>query len=270
MRAETGAAMSDGGKIYCFEHILVERHDNGIVLFTLNRPERLNATDAVLHEELARLPREFDADPNGKVAILTGAGGAFSAGGDYDMMASDQEDYARRVQIMHEAMEIVYGIAECRKPIVSAINGAAAGAGLAAALLADISIVSDEAVLADGHAPIGLVAGDHAVLIWPLLCSLAKAKLYALTGRRITGREAERIGLVSISVPPDKVVATAFEVAEELARCAPLALELTKRSFNHWIRGAMPAFEASVAYEMVTAFDPAFVERMESYRHRRR
>jgi enoyl-CoA hydratase len=255
---------------YDFKNILVEHRPNGVVVFTLNRPDRMNATDAVLHDELAQFPKLFDADPDGKVAVLTGAGKAFSAGGDYDMMASDQEDYHRRVQIMQEAMDIVYGIADCRKPIVSAINGAAAGAGLAAALMADISVVSEEAVLADGHAPIGLVAGDHAVLIWPLLCSLAKAKLYALTGRRINGREAERIGLVSMAVPPAEVLDTALEIADELAERSPLALQLTKRSFNHWIRDAMPAFESSLAYEMVTAFNPDFVQGLDKWRNRKR
>jgi enoyl-CoA hydratase len=186
------------------------------------------------------------------------------------MMASDQEDYGRRVQIMQEAMDIVYGIADCKKPIISAINGPAAGAGLAAALIADVSVASDDAVLADGHAPIGLVAGDHAVLIWPLLCSLAKAKLYALTGRRITGREAERIGLVSVAVPAEHVLDTAMEIADELAQRSPLALQLTKRSFNHWIRAAMPAFESSLAYEMVTAFNPDFVAGLDRFRNRNR
>ncbi|MGE0666558.1 MAG: enoyl-CoA hydratase/isomerase family protein [Sphingomonadales bacterium] len=255
---------------YDFERILVERRDGGIVLFTLNRPERMNTTDAVMHRELARLPRLLDVDDEARAGVITGAGKAFSAGGDYETIAAEAGDYGRTVEMMRETTQILYGMVECRKPIVSAINGPAAGAGLAVALLADVSVVAEDTVLSDGHTRIGLAAGDHAALIWPLLCSMAKAKLYLLTARKIDGREAERIGLVSAAVPRERVLDEALAIARELAERPPLAVELTKRSLNHWIRAAMPAFESSLAYETVTSFSPQVAEEIAKLLARKR
>ncbi|NGY04334.1 enoyl-CoA hydratase-related protein [Solimonas terrae] len=247
---------------YRFERIIVERREGGVVLFTINRPERMNATDDVLHREFALLPRLFDEDEEGTIAIITGAGRAFSAGGDYATIASDDNDYARKLAMTRETLQLVGSLLDCRKPIISAINGPAAGAGLALALLADISIANEDAVLCDGHTRIGLAAGDHAVLIWPLLCGLAKARLHLLTCRRIKGREAERIGLVSEAVPPADVLPRAFEIAAELAALPPLGIEFTKRSLNLWLCQAMPAFEASLGYELLTSFNPQLQARV--------
>lgn len=243
---------------YSFAHILVDRPADGVVRFTLNRSERMNATNAALHQDIAALARQFDQDDAARVAIITGAGRAFCVGGDYDEVADD--DYALKVRMMRETVEIIGGLVDARKPIISAINGPAAGAGLALALLADISIANEDANLSDGHTRIGLVAGDHAALIWPLLCGMAKAKRYLLTADRITGHEAERIGLVSDCAPATEVMSRALEMASRLAALSPLALELTKRSLNGWLRQAMPMFEASLGYEMVTSFDPTLAE----------
>lgn len=245
-----------------FVHIRVSRPAPGVVLLTLDRPERMNATNAVLHRELAALPRWIDADTESRVAVITGAGRAFSAGGDYDDLVAEAEDYGRKLAMTRETLEIVSGMIDCRKPVISAINGSAAGAGLAMALLADISIINQDAVLCDGHTRIGLAAGDHAALVWPLLCSMAKAKLYLLTCRKIHGREAERIGLVSEAVAADQVLPQALELAQELAQRPPLALELTKRSLNHWLRQALPTFESSLGYELLTSFGPEFKEQL--------
>jgi len=239
---------------YGFTHITVARPSADVVLFTLDRPERMNATNAVLHTELAGLARRFDQDSGAQVAVITGAGRAFCVGGDYDDVVSSGHE--TRVRMMWETIELVSGLVESRKPIISAINGPAAGAGLALALLADISIANEDANLSDGHARIGLAAGDHAVLIWPLLCGLAKAKRYLLTADKITGREAERIGLVSECAPSDQVLPRALQLADQLTRLSPQAVQLTKRALNSWLRQAMPAFEASLGYEMVTSFDP--------------
>lgn len=239
-----------------FERILLERRGDGITLVTLNRPDRMNVTDARMHSELAALFRLIDEDEGTRVAVITGAGKAFSAGGDLAEIDIDGSDYAGTIRMMRETVQILYGMVDCRKPIVSAINGAAAGAGLAIGLLADVSVIAEDAVIADGHTRIGLAAGDHAALLWPLLTSMAKAKLYLLTCRKLDGREAERIGLVSLAVPRERVLDEALVVAAELAQRSPLALELTKRSLNHWIRDGMAAFEASLAYEVVTTFGP--------------
>ena len=243
---------------YDFAHILVTRPSPGVVLFTLNRPERMNATDSALHADLAALPRRLDQDAAAKVAVITGAGRAFCVGGDYADVAD--LDYEPRVRMMWETVELVSGMVEGRKPIISAINGPAAGAGLAVALLADISIASETANLSDGHTRIGLAAGDHAALVWPLLCGMAKAKRYLLTADKITGREAERIGLVSECAPADQVLPRALELAAQLAERPPGAVQLTKRALNGWLRQAMPTFESSLGYEMVTAFAPGLAD----------
>ena len=251
---------------YGFTRILVDRPLAGVVRFTLNRPDRLNATDEAMHRELAALPALLDRDDAARVAIITGAGRGFCAGGDYETLAAEAHDYARKVAMARETLQIVAGMIECRKPIVSAINGAAAGAGLAVALLADISIAAEDATLCDGHTRIGLAAGDHAALIWPLLCGMAKAKLHLLMCSKIKGREAERIGLVSEALPGDAVMPRALEIATALAAQSDLALELTKRSLNHWLRLAMPAFESSLGYELLTSFSPEALEQVKVLR----
>ena len=140
---------------------------------------------------------------------------------------------------------------ECDTPIISAINGVAVGAGLAVALMADISIIDQDTRFTDGHIRLGVAAGDHAVAIWPLLCGMAKAKYYLLTSEFIDGREAERIGLVSKALPADEVLPEALAIAERLATGPREAITLTKRALNHWLRQALPNFEASLAYEML-------------------
>lgn len=248
---------------YGFQRIVVDRPQPGVVLFTLNRPERMNATDDVLHRELAELPIKLDRDEAARVGVITGAGKAFSAGGDYQGIVDEADDYARKLVMMRETLGIVSGMIDCRKPIISAINGPAAGAGLTVALLADISIINEDTVLCDGHTRIGLVAGDHAALIWPLLCGMAKAKYYLLSCRKIGGREAERMGLVSDVQPAAQVLRTALTLAGELSQQSDLALELTKRSLNHWLRQAMPIFESSLGYELLTSFSPDVAARIE-------
>lgn len=245
---------------YGFEHIYVERPASQIALFTLNRPDRMNATNSTLHTELTRLPGLLDRDPNARVGVITGAGRAFCVGADYSDVTSEENDYANKVRMMRETVQILTFMVEMRKPLISAINGPAAGIGLAIGLMADISIANEDASFSDGHTRLGLVAGDHAVLIWPLLCSMAKAKRYLLTADKISGREAEEIGLVSEAVSASAVLPRALEFSATLAQRPPLAVELTKRSLNHWIRAALPAFESSLGYELVTAFDPAQVK----------
>jgi enoyl-CoA hydratase len=235
-----------------YHDLRLERRDDGVLLITINRPERMNATDERLHTELTTVWFDIAADDATRVAVITGAGPAFSAGGDLDMLQRLAGDYGRVAQMAGEAAALVLNMLDCEKPIVSAINGTAVGAGLAVALMADISIIAEDARLTDGHLRIGVAAGDHAAIIWPLLCGMAKAKYYLLTADFIDGREAERIGLVSRCVPANEVLDTALEVAGRLARGPQHAARWTKRTLNHWLRSAIPAFDASVAYEMLT------------------
>ena len=140
----------------------------------------------------------------------------------------------------------------CAKPVVSAICGPAVGAGLVIALLADVSVAGRSARIVDGHTRLGVAAGDHAAICWPLLCGMAKARYYLLTGEMVTGAEAERIGLVSKALPAGEVLADALRVADGLATGSQLAIRLTKRALNGWLRMAGPIFDQSAAYEMLT------------------
>ena len=151
------------------------------------------------------------------MAIIRGAGKAFSAGGSFDLIESIVDDFAYRAQVMREARDIVFNVINCSKPIVSAIHGPAVGAGLVVALLADVSVAARSARIIDGHTRLGVAAGDHAAICWPLLCGMAKAKYYLLTCETLSGEEAERIGLVSLCVDDDQVQAKALEVAERLS-----------------------------------------------------
>ncbi|HXB17022.1 MAG TPA: enoyl-CoA hydratase/isomerase family protein [Solirubrobacteraceae bacterium] len=242
------SAIDPGG----YEHLRFERREPGVLLITIDRPERMNATNERLHTELAGVWRDVDADESVRVAVVTGAGRAFSAGGDLEMIQKMAGDYARVAEMAREAASLVTNMLDCEKPIVSAINGTAVGAGLAVALMADISVIAEDARLTDGHLRLGVVAGDHAAIVWPLLCGMAKAKYYLLTADFIDGREAERIGLVSRCVPPGQVLDDALGIAERLAAGPQYAARWTKRTLNHWLRTAIPAFDASVAYEMLS------------------
>ena len=234
-----------------YQHLLFDRRPNGVVLITINRPEVMNATNARLHWELTQVWLTIDADPAARVALVTGAGRAFSAGGDISLveeMTTNREAVARTLR---EAADLVYNMINLDKPVISAINGVAVGAGLVVALLADVSIISETSRFTDGHTRLGVAAGDHAAIIWPLLCGMAKAKYYLLTSDFIDGREAERIGLVSRCVPADKVMETALGVAEALAGGSQHAIRFTKRALNNWLRQAGPIFDQSLALEML-------------------
>jgi enoyl-CoA hydratase len=234
-----------------YTHLLFEYPEARILKITINRPERYNALDQVGHRELTYVWREVDDDPDIDVVILTGAGKAFSAGGDFDMVEEITRDFDVRARIWKEARDLVYNLINCGKPVISAINGPAVGAGLVAALLADISIVARSVSITDGHTRLGVAAGDHAAIVWPLLCGMAKAKYYLLTCDRLSGEEAERIGLVSLCVEDDELQTRALEVAQKLANGAPTAIRWTKYALNNWLRAAGPIYDTSTALEML-------------------
>jgi len=235
-----------------YRHLVFERKPNGVLLITINRPEVLNATNARLHWELTQVWLTVDADPETRVAVVTGAGKAFSAGGDLDLVEEMAGNADAAARTMREASDLVYNIVNLDKPVVSAINGVAVGAGLVVALLADVSIISETARLTDGHTKLGVAAGDHAAIVWPLLCGMAKAKYYLLTSEFLDGREAERIGLVSLCVAPADVLPRALDVADRLGRGSQPSIRWTKRALNNWLRQAGPIFDQSLALEMLT------------------
>lgn len=252
-----------------YQHLAFEHRPNGVLLITLNRPEVLNAANARLHWELTQVWLTVDADPETRVALVTGAGKAFSAGGDMSLveeMAGSPDAVARTLR---EASDLVYNMINLEKPIVSAINGVAVGAGLVVALLADVSVIAETARLTDGHTRLGVVAGDHAAIVWPLLCGMAKAKYYLLTADFLDGKEAERIGLVSLCVPPGELMAKASAVADGLARGSQPAIRWTKRALNNWLRQAGPIFDQSLALEMLSFMHPDVREGVQAIREKR-
>jgi enoyl-CoA hydratase len=252
-----------------YQYLTFEQRPHGVLLITLNRPEKLNAADEVMHAEFARVWADVSRDADVRVAIVTGAGRAFSAGGDLAMVERIAGNYDRATRMLAEMSDLVYNMASCDKPIVSAINGVAVGAGLVMALLADISVCAADARLGDGHVRLGAAAGDHAAIIWPLLCGLAKSKYYLMTGEMLSGAEAERIGLVSKAVPAQDVLPEAQRIAEGLATGPQLAIRLTKRALNSWLRVAGPIFDQSAAYEMLTFLGPDVKEGAAALREKR-
>lgn len=253
-----------------FQHILFEKRHPHILWLTLNRPEVLNAANERLHTELVEVWRTIDRDPEVQVAVVTGAGRAFSAGGDLQMVADAYRNYEEVLRILDEARDLVYNLLQCRKPIISAINGAAVGAGLVVALLADISIAAETARLADGHVRMGVAAGDHAAIIWPLLVGMAKSKYYLMTSEFVSGKEAERMGLVSLCVPEAELLDKAMQVAIDLATGPREAIRFTKRALNQWLLQAGPIFDHSLALEMLGFFSADMMAGVEGLRQRKR
>ena len=223
----------------------------GILELVIANPGRLNAATEDMHRDLAGVWRAIDVDDQVRVVIVRGEGANFSSGGDFGMIDRMIADEATLIRVWKEAGDLVYNLINCSKPVVSAIRGSAVGAGLAIALLADVSIAADNARILDGHTRLGVAAGDHAVIIWPLLCGLAKARYYLLTNKPLSGAEAERIGLVALCVADDQVVASAFEVARSLAAGSATAVRFTKHALNNWLRLAGPSFDTSLALEFL-------------------
>ncbi|HYX93115.1 MAG TPA: enoyl-CoA hydratase/isomerase family protein [Myxococcaceae bacterium] len=234
-----------------YQGLRFARPEPRILEIILDTPGRANALDAVKHRELAEIWRDVDADPEVSCVVLRGEGGVYSGGGDLNMIEQMADDWNTRLRAWREARDIVYNIINCSKPVVSAIQGPAVGAGLAAAMLADVSVAGRTARIIDGHTRLGVAAGDHAAIIWPILCGMAKAKYYLLLCESVTGEEAERIGLISLCVDDDKVLETARDVARKLVEGAPAAMRWTKYALNNWLRMMGPVFDASLALEFM-------------------
>lgn len=249
--------------------ILAERPHPRVLRLTINRPDRMNALSPAMHRALTEVWREIDADESVSVVIVTGAGRAFSAGGDLDLVSRMNADFETRIRVWKEARDMVYNMIGCSKPIISAINGAAVGAGIVLALMSDITIAGHSARLIDGHTKLGVASGDHAPIIWPLLCGMAKSKYYLLTCDPLDGREAERIGLVSLCVPDEELQARALETAVRLAEGPQSAIRWTKLALNNWLRQAGPIFEAALAMEFMGFTGPELPEGVAALRERR-
>ena len=234
-----------------FPSLGFESPAGGVLEVVIAHEGRRNSATEAMHRDLASVWRAIDADAAVRAVLVRGAGEHFSAGGDFAMIERMIADEATLLRVWREASDLVYNLVDCSKPVVSAIRGTAVGAGLAVALLADVSVAGKGAKILDGHTRLGVAAGDHSVIIWPLLCGLAKAKYYLLLNEPLTGEEAERIGLVSRCVDDADVHPQALEVARRLAAGSATAMRWTKHALNNWLRLAGPSFDASLALEFL-------------------
>jgi enoyl-CoA hydratase len=232
-----------------YDLINLSRGD-GVLTASLNRPEKYNAFNSVMHRSLGRFLSDVTYDEEVRVVVLTGEGKAFSAGGDMSSEKLSAGDFA---QESIDARRIVQGILDCTKPIVCRLNGDAIGLGATVALLCDVVVAAESARIADPHVKMGLVAGDGGALIWPLLVGPMLAKYYLLTGDFVSARDAAAMGLITKVVPANELDSAVAEVAARLAKGAPLAIQFTKRSINAALSAqASLQFDLSLGYEGIT------------------
>jgi enoyl-CoA hydratase len=269
-----GGSGRDPGDHYAgYRSLRLARHPHGILEIVMSgegmNKSGLAAADERMHQELAAIWRDVDSDTATRVAVIRGEGKGFSAGGDLALVEEMAARHDVRTRVWREARDLVYNIINCSKPIVSAMHGPAVGAGLVAGLLADVSIAANDARIIDGHTRLGVAAGDHAAIIWPLLCGMAKAKYHLLLCEPLCGAEAERIGLVSLAVDAAELRPLAFEVATRLATGSQSAIRWTKYALNNWLRMAGPTFDTSLALEFMGFCGPDVHEGIRSLRERR-
>jgi enoyl-CoA hydratase len=251
-----------------YRSLKLDRPADQVLRITMSRG-KINAMDFEFHHSMTTIWQHIEDDPSVSAVILTGEGRAFSAGGDFELEQKLVNEFEWRARMWKDGRNLVKNMIHFSKPLISAINGAAAGGGLAAAILSDISIAGRSAKIVDGHVRLGVAAGDHAAIIWPLLCGMAKAKYYLMTGKPLYAEEAERIGLISMCVDDDKLQETALEVAIDLTKAAPSAIRWTKLSMNNWLTMAWPIFENSLALEILGFTGPEVVEGLKAYEEKR-
>lgn len=224
-----------------------------ILTVTLDRPEQLNAADEVMHSSIARVFNDCADDRETDVVILTGAGKAFSAGGDYKAMQLSIDNPGRFDRLAVEAKRIVFSMLDCPKPIIAKVNGHAIGFGATLALFSDIVFAASHAKIGDPHVLVGYVAGDGGAAIWPQLIGYAKAKEFLFTGGLLTAVEAEKIGLINHVLPAGELDTAVQAFAERLAAGAAKAIQWTKLSVNVGLKAIVhPVMEASMAYESLS------------------
>jgi enoyl-CoA hydratase len=252
-----------------YTELKFDRPHPRVLRITIASPLKMNAMTGTLHREVSEIWRDIHDDPSVSACIITGSDKAFSAGGDLNHERKICDDYDMRMRAMKESRDLVNNMINCSKPIVSAVRGWAVGAGIACVLLADISIAAKDSQFSDGHAKIGVAAGDHATIIWPLLCGMARAKYYLLLSEPFSGQQAADMGLVSLAVDASEVEAKAVEIATRLATLAPAATRWTKHTLNHWLRQAGPIFDASLALEFIGFAGPEGKEGIDAFLQKR-
>lgn len=241
--------------------------DGGVRIVTLNRPEAMNAADDDLHTAIADIWGRLATDDEAAAVVLTGAGRAFSAGGDFDSMVATQQDADRQDRIFSEARRMVAGMIDLPMPLIAAVNGPAVGLGAALVALSDIAIMSERAFIADPHIAVGLVAGDGAAMTWPLLTSLMRAKEYAFTGDRIPADLALQFGLVNRVVAADAVLPESLALAHRLAAMPRRAMQDTKRLLNmHLSRALQGLLDFGISAERQSVTSREHIDIVENLR----
>ena len=252
-----------------YKTIAFER-DANILTVTLNRPDRLNAMSGEMHREVSGLFYDIAADRDSDVIVLTGAGRAFSAGGDLDHLEEARRDPRIFYEDLREARKLIFGLLDCDKPIVCRLNGDAIGLGATLALFCDIIIAAEDARIGDPHVRVGFVAGDGGAIIWPQLIGYARAKQYLLTGDLLNAKEAQQIGLINFAVPRGELDATVAQWATRLAKGATLATRWTKATINTGLKqlaGAM--LDTGLAYEGLSSRTEDHAEALRAMREKR-
>lgn len=252
-----------------YQHLLIERPEPGILKITINNPEALNAIAPPIHTEVSRIWVDVAADEETRVVLLTGAGRAFSAGGDiYNMRDTwGQRDIHH---VVREAKDIIHRMLDVPQPVIALVNGHAVGLGATIALICDIVYAAEAAKIGDRHVNVGLVAGDGGTLIWPLLVGPHRAKQFLLTGELISGADAAAMGLINKAVPLDQLESTGMEMARQLAALPPLAVQWTKLSINKTLKlVANSAFETAIAYEGASMMSHDHLEAVNAFIEKR-
>lgn len=232
-----------------YEHLRLERRGR-VLTVVMNRPEVKNAANVRMHNELSRVFADAQRDEGSDIVVLTGAGDAFSSGGDIRAMADKIADRTLWNDTVNEARALFYSILDLEKPLIARVNGAATGLGATLAVYADIAIATESAVIGDPHVKVGLVAGDGGALMWPMLIGFQKAKELLLLGDTIGAPEAARLGLITHAVPDAELDARIDDLTGRLLKLPPFALRGTKKAINHTLKSlALATFEYGVSLE---------------------
>lgn len=219
-------------------HVLVEAHDS-VRVITLNAPDRYNSVDDDMHQALVNTWRELDSDDDACAVVITGAGAAFSAGGDMTHLRKVHDDPVLRRRTIRTAERLIHAAISCELPVVAAVNGPAVGIGATLALLSDLVVIADDTYIADPHVSVGVVAGDGGASLWPSYMSMLRAKEHLLLGTRVTAEECLRLGIANRVTPRSQVMTVALELGAQLADQPRQAVRDTKRALNMHLRQAI-------------------------------